>query len=100
MRLKSNTLRNLYEKWQKVATAEQIKFVDAVFELCERNYDNGGDTIVECWEPSEILAEFSTLNDVKQFVGLQVENATNKRWGEDSDFELKVLRRFENEWQD
>lgn len=66
-------------------TDEQLAFVDDVYELCERNYSAGGDTICECYEPSEIVKEFKTLADVRDFCGLRVEAEQNARWGEDTD---------------
>ena len=78
-------------------TNEQLEFVRAVRGMCAKNYDNGGDVIIECYSDAEILAEFKTLNEVKSFCGLRLENATNKRWGEDNDPELAALERF-GEW--
>lgn len=101
--LKSNNLRRVYTSWAESASPDEVEFVDSVYELCEKNYEAGGDLIVEAWGPKEILDHFSgkdrTLNSVKELIGLQVENATNYRLGEDDDPELETLRRFEEaEW--
>ena len=71
-------------------TESQIKFVDSVYDMCERNYERGGDVIIECWLADRILEEFKTLKDVKEYCGLMVEQALNARWGEDSDPQLEA----------
>lgn len=68
----------------------QIKFVDSVFLVCERNYERGGDNITECFTPQEILEEFTTLKEVKEYCGDMVEKALNAREGTDSDPQLLV----------
>lgn len=85
--MKSSTIR-IYKTWLKTATQEQIDFVDSVYRFCETNYERGGDTIVETFEPEEICDEFKTLDEVKERCKFLVENALNKRWGEDDDSEL------------
>lgn len=85
--MKSSTIR-IYRKWLEIATQEQIDFVDSVYHLCETNYERGGDTIVETFEPQEICDEFKTLKEVKEHCKMVVENALNKRCGEDDDPEL------------
>ncbi len=91
--MKSNTL-HIYKKFLASATPEQIGFVDQVYAVCEEHYEAGGDTVVETFEPSEILKEFKTISDVQEYCGLRVENATNARWGEDNDEEHKTLEAF------
>lgn len=87
--LKSQNLKcGLYNKWMETASPADIAFVDEVFALCETNYEAGGDTVVECYGPKEILAEFKTLDDVRKFVGLHNEQAMNARWGDDTDPEV------------
>lgn len=88
MTVKSGNMTHLYKAWQASASAEQITFVDAVFYLCERNYEAGGDVVVECYGPTDILAKFKTLDDAKEFCELHLEAAANARWGEDSDREV------------
>lgn len=85
--MKSQTLP-IYKTWLKTATASQITFVDSVYTLCEENYDKGGDVVCECLGPKEILGQFTSNADVREYCGLQVEQALNARWGEDSDPEL------------
>lgn len=94
--MKSGLLQEYYKLWQKDATPEQIAFVDEVYAMCEKHYNAGGDTIIECFEPKEILAQFKTLEQVKDYCGLKVEQATNFRWGEDTDPELERQRNFDN----
>jgi hypothetical protein len=96
--MKSNTLTRCYGRWQAGATAQQIAFVDSVFELAERNYDAGGDTIVECWEPDEILDRFRNLDDVRTFCGMNIDRELDARWGEDSDPEIGRAERFKS-WE-
>lgn len=100
MTVKSNTLKSIYKNWQESATEQQIEFVDSVYALCEKNYSNGGDDVVEGFTPVEILTEFKSLNEVREYCGLRVEDATNKRWGEDSDPELARAERFRTGWED
>lgn len=82
--MKSKTLA-LYTKALSTATSEQVEFVDSVYALCEENYAAGGDVICETFSPKEILAEFTSLKEVKAFCKLHVDAETNARWGEDSD---------------
>ncbi len=94
----SNTLP-IYKEWLKTASKEAIAFVDQVYALCEKNYDRGGDMVVECMEPNEILEEYQTLEDVKIGIGAQIEKALNQRWGEDDDPQLKMSQRFDEGWE-
>lgn len=77
----------------------QAKFVNRVREVCRNNYDAGGDIIIETYSDEEILEQFKSIKEVRDFIGLRVEDETNKRWGEDDDPELARLKRFEKaEW--
>lgn len=76
-------------EWLATASEKDIAFVDEVFDLCERNYDAGGDVIVECYSPAMVLEEFKTLEDVRNCVGLWREQALDARWGDDTDPELR-----------
>ena len=84
----------IFTTWLATASAAQIAFVDAVYAECEKNYENGGGMIVECYTPDEIVAEFETLSDVRELCGLLVEQALNTRWGEDNDPEVGRADRF------
>ena len=95
--MKSRTLQNSYKKWTNSAPIEQVELVDAIFKECEDHYDAGGDTVVECMSPEEILLEFRSVEEAKEYCGIQVEAALNARWGEDGDPELSRHDRF-NEW--
>jgi len=97
---KSAELRHLYRDWLASATPEQIAFVDSVYKMCEDHYEDGGDIIVECFDPEEIVAEFTSLADVRSFIGLKVEQALNARWGEDTDPQLETMKRYEQWMKD
>jgi hypothetical protein len=92
--MKSNTLP-IYKEWLSQASPEQIDFVDSVFAECEKHYNAGGDNVVETFEPDEIVQQFKSLDDVREYCGLKVEQESNARWGEDSDPELKRLKDFD-----
>lgn len=89
----------LYTEWLAKATKEQIEFVDSVYHLAEQHYCHGGDNIVECLDPEDILKEFKNLNDVREYAGLKIEQELNARWGEDDDPELKRSKAFEENWK-
>lgn len=91
--MKSKTIQ-IYKKWLEQADPKVIEFVDSVYHECEQNYEAGGDTIVECFEPNEIVEEFKTLNEMRKYCGLKVEQALNSRWGEDSDPEVARYKKF------
>lgn len=78
---------------------DQKQFVREVKALCLKNYENGGDTIIECFEDCEIVAEFKTLADVKEYCGLKVEQELNCRWGNDDDPEVRRAAKFAN-WEE
>ena len=99
----SNTLP-VYKKWLKTATPEQIVIVDRVYTLCEEHYGAGGDTIVECYSPTEILdlyTQYDTVDElvagIRDLCGIHIEQALNARWGEDSDPEVARAERH-REW--
>ena len=100
--MKSQTLSD-YKKnpspslsaWLDTISQKRLEFVDKVYEICERNYTCGGSIIVECYNPQEVEQKFKTLADVKEIVSLSIENALNQRWGEDSDPELELAKRFD-----
>ncbi len=89
----SSTLR-VYDKWVKTATEKQLEFVNSVFLFCEEHYSAGGDTVVECFSPKEILAEFSSIDDVREYIGLRIEQELNARWGEDDDPQLARAKEY------
>jgi hypothetical protein len=96
MQFNSYTLRDGWKDRYGEATDEQKKFVDHVYWLCETNYKAGGSQIVETYEPSEILSDFSNLGEVVEFIALRVNEALNQRWGEDDDPQLEMYERFNN----
>jgi hypothetical protein len=89
----------LYKAWIATASPEEVTFVDEVYAICEKNYSRGGDTICECWTPEEVLRGFKTLDDVRTYCGLKVEQAMNSRWGEDTDPEMDCRRGWQ-QWED
>ena len=98
--LQSQTI-NIYEKWLQTASQEDIEFVDAIYRECEEHYDDGGDTVVECMSPAEVLEAFRDdehAMSVREYCGLMVEQATNTRCGEDSDPGLVRAERFNDNW--
>jgi hypothetical protein len=99
MEISSNTI-TLYKDFLATASNEKIKFVDQVYSLCEKNYENGGDWIVECLTPIKILNEFKTLKDLHKYCGAIIEQSLNCRWGEDDDPQLKAYDNFKEKWLD
>lgn len=95
MTFRSSTIR-LYADKIASLTEDQVKFVDEVYAICERNYSAGGDRVVECFEPADVLADFKSLDDVKEYAGAKVEQALNCREGNDDDSELMTYDRFIN----
>lgn len=83
-------------KWMETATPEQIDFVDQVYAICEENYESGGDNVVECYGPRDILFTFDDIQDVQKYCGLMVEQELNCRWGENDDPELQRHEDFKN----
>ncbi len=78
--LQSITLRHSFVRWTATATADQIRLVDAIYAACESRYEDGGDTIVEAFEPARILAEFTSVENAIEFCGRRVEQAENAAW--------------------
>lgn len=90
-----------YMRRELNATEEQIRFVEQVKELCMKHYCCGGDYIIECYSPKDILKEFKTIADVQEAVGLRIEQELNSRWGSDDDIQLKRSKEFDasGEWK-
>lgn len=95
--MKSYSLK-LYKKWLGQATPEQIELVDAIYHECEKNYDRGGDIVVETMNPQDVLEQFVSVRDAIEYCGIKVEQALNTRWGEDTDEELKRYDDFKK-WE-
>lgn len=91
---RSGTLRGCYKSWQNQATPEQIELVDAIYLVCEQNYEAGGDVIVECRTPEELLDDDDWFVSVEMWV----EQHLNTRPGEDSDWQLGMYDRM-TEWK-
>jgi hypothetical protein len=92
--MKSKTLP-IFKRWVAKATPENIKFVDSVYAVAEQNYKAGGDEIVECLAPKDIIKEFTSLKEIQAYVGLKIEESLNSRWGDDDDKELARSIRFD-----
>src|SRR4051812_2193109 len=80
-------------------TAAELKFVDDVYELCAKNYQAGGDTVIECYAPSEVVKNFKNMDDVRELCGLKVEQELNAREGTDQDHALQRARAFDQGWK-
>ena len=93
--MKSGTL-GIYKKFLESSSQEAIEFVDSVYAFCEEHYDAGGDNVVECMEPSEVVDEFSNLDEVKAYIGIKIEQELNCRWGEDDDPQVSRYERFKD----
>ncbi len=72
--MKSQTI-NIYTRHNALdgLTQEQIAFADSVYYAAEQSYDDGGDTIVECMTPAEVIREFSTIEDAMDFCDVRYE---------------------------
>jgi len=89
----------IYSEFLESASLEQAGFVDQVYKLCEDNYDCGGDNVVECMTPEEIVEEFNTMDDVKEYIGIRLEKELNCRWGGDDDKELERYRLYQERFE-
>ena len=78
---------------QNALTDAQRAHVERVERFAIEHYENGGDVIVECMGPAEILAKFPTMESVQNFILAKLEQALNCREGNDTDPELV---RYEN----
>lgn len=94
--MKSNALKHFYKDWLKTAEQAEIELADNIYHICEQNYSAGGDTIVECYTPEEIIEQFKTVDQVKSLIGLKIEQELNARLGEDTDPQLERQRNYEN----
>lgn len=97
MRLNSHNLKHCYKAWAAQACPTQVAFVDEAYALCEAHYGEGGDRIVECWTPQEIVKTFRGMEDIRKYLGLVTEQALNTRWGEDDDPQVDEYRKAQ-EW--
>lgn len=98
MIFKSNTMQRFSSHVN--GENEVYRFIDDVYLVCERNYDCGGDTVVECFDSDDILEEFDSLDDVKEYCRDKIEQALNCRLGSDDDPELLAYQRFnEANWE-
>jgi hypothetical protein len=66
MEISSVTIK-MFNNFLATESNEKIKFVDQVYSLCEKNYKNGGDRVVDSFTPLAILKKFKTLKDVKKY---------------------------------
>lgn len=80
-------------------TAEQQALVDEIKRVCMANYERGGDEVIECFTDEEILKEFKSVADAKDYCSCRVETALNQRWGEDDDPQVALAERHDK-WED
>lgn len=80
-----------YKRWITAATDEQLDLVDRIYQDCEKRYDQGGDAVVECMTPDDILKAFGSVEEARTYCQLKAEQATNCRWGDADDPELKAV---------
>ena len=52
-------------------------FVASVYELCQRNYERGGDVVVECFSEEEVLKHFSIYPLVFKFILMKITGTFN-----------------------
>jgi hypothetical protein len=57
-------------KQMAVLTEAELVFADEVYALAESRYEDGGDRVVECWEPWSVVDRLKTLADVREYMGL------------------------------
>jgi hypothetical protein len=79
---------SLYNEWLETATPEQIALVDSIYAASEAHYEQGGNLIVEAFEPAEIIERFKSIEEVKAYCNQQIDYAKDHRWGSDDDPEL------------
>lgn len=53
-------------------TPEQLRLADELYAAAEADYNNC-DTIVECFEPHELVEQFKSVADMKEFCGVRKE---------------------------
>ena len=77
--------------------------VEAVMTFASEHYEDGWGTIVECYMPSDIAKEVAdcqtpqeAISKMANLVGLNVEQALNARWGEDSDSQINIMQKFKD----
>lgn len=61
----------IYAGWIQNQTQELIKFVDSVYLIAEQNMNRGGKQIVNSMIPSEIVAKFNSIEQVKNSLTIQ-----------------------------
>ena len=96
--MKSGTI-GIYTKFLKSASEDQIELVDSIYKACEDNYCRGGDLVVECYSPEDVLETFESLEEVKEMIKDLVEEELNCRWGSDDDPQLERYERSQEEWE-
>lgn len=68
--MKSSSAKRTYAKKVAELTTEQAQLVDSIYHWAEENYEEGGDTIVDCYTPAEILESFTSLEDAIETCGI------------------------------
>ena len=52
---------------------KDLKLIDDIRALAYKNYEKGGDIIIECLEDHEILEHMNSIKDAKDFMNLKFE---------------------------
>ena len=95
MKFKNEMIQRNFEKHGDKFTIQQYEMADEILSFAIRNYANGGDVIVECYEFEEIIEEFESLDDAKECLRIRLSKEKDCRLGEDNDPELL---RSEDNW--
>lgn len=89
--------RERAEKFKRLS--EKRELVEEIKRVCQENYDNGGDEVIEDLDDIDIAWTFNSVEDAKRYCGIMVEQVLNQRWGEDDDPQLQKAEAFKN-WKD
>ena len=95
MKFKSEMVQENFEKHKNKFTIQQYEMADEILSFALKNYANGGDVIVESFDFEEIIKEFKTQDDAKNFLRIRLSKEKDCRSGEDNDPELL---RSEDNW--
>jgi len=89
--MKSKTMQYPFAQlWAKSAEPEAVALVDEIYAAAEEHYNQGGDQIVECFTPDEVLSTFRSVEEAKEHCNILTDRAKDQRWGEDSDPQLRM----------
>ena len=91
----SQSLQRTHKKWVQGQwnSPEIVNFVDRIYKMCEDQYDEGGEYVVECFTPREIIERFRTQSQVREYCKLAREQALNARFGDENEHWLAKMDR-------